>query len=185
MKWPVPTLFLLYGVLDWWTKRASKEHCSHLGIFCILTAIPSALSLLTWDKGSKTRMGIGTRKVRDYPMIPFLWKNPQMGKIRMGPIFPALAVQVLSELRSGLSLHPSKAPVQGGGRMVDKLIAAGGWGMMCVSLLPNSTNLLNKQLERLLCERVSFTMMSLFTGSARSPLAKRGWTRLDIPVLLK
>lgn len=107
----------------------------------------------------------------------------------MGPVFPALAVQVLSEGQPGLShvcfLHPSEAPAQGGGRMVDKLITAGGWGMMCVSLPPNSTNLLNKELKRLLCERVSFTMMSLFTDSARSPLVKRRWTRLHIPVLLK
>lgn len=82
-------------------------------------------------------------------------------------------------------LNPFDAPAQSRGRMVDKLIKAGGWGMMCVSLLPNSTNLLDKQLKRLLCERVNCTMMSFFTDSARSPPAKRRLTRLNIPVLLK
>ena len=51
-------------------KRASKEHCPGSGIFCILTAIPSALDLPAWDKGSKTWMEIGAGKVRDYPTIP-------------------------------------------------------------------------------------------------------------------
>lgn len=178
MKWPVPIPSLRCPWL------MDKENCSELGIFCILIAIPSALCLLTRDKGSRTWTGIGARKARDYPTIPFLWKKSQMCKSRMGSIFLTLAVQALSELQSGFSSHicflqPSKALMQGGERTVDKLIATERWGVMCVLLLPNSTNLLNKEIKRLVCERVSFTMLSLFTDSARSPLPKKeGWQGL-------
>lgn len=178
MKWPVPIPSLQCPWL------MDKENCSELGIFCILTAIPSALSLLTRDKGSKSWMGIGARLVRDYSTIPFLWKKSQMCKIRRGSIFLALAVHVLSDLQSGFSscvsfLQPSKALMWGGERMADQLIATEGWGMMCVLLLPNSTNLLNEEIKRFLCERVSFTMVSLFTDSARSPQPKKeAWQSL-------
>lgn len=133
-------------------------------------------------------MGIGTRLVGDYPTIPFLWKKSQMCKTRMGSIFLALAVHVLSKLQSqfsSMSAFCSLPLMQDRERMVEKLIATEGWGVMCVLVLPNSTNLLNREIKRLLCERVSFTMVSLLTDSTRSPSPKKRLTRLDTHVLLK
>lgn len=175
MKWPVPIPFL------WCLWLMDKENGSNWAFLCILSAVPSALSLLTKDKGSKIWMRIWARLVRDYPTIPFLWKKSQMCKIRMGFIFLAFAVRVLSKLQSGFAscvcfLQPPKTLMQGWERMVDKLISTECCVMWCVRLLLNSTNLLNREIKRLLHERVSCTMVSLFTDSASSPLPKKeGW----------
>lgn len=69
-------------------------------------------------------MGVGARKVRDYPTIHFLWKKPQMG-----PICRSIrgCVWFLLCLFS-ISLPPSGAPMRGGGRTAAQFLAAAGLG---------------------------------------------------------
>lgn len=100
----------------------------------------------------------------------------------MDSIFLDLAVHVLSNLPSGFSSHvcflqPLKALTQGRKRMVDKLIATEGWGVMCVLVLPNTTNLLNREVIRLLSERAKWCLCSLIQQGVLYQ-KKEGWQGL-------